>query len=112
MRTRPISFTDWVARIFVEQDPAYYRSPKMFMPQMDWITDAEGKVVVDRLIRFENLEAEFQAIMQELGRTAPLPHLKKTQRRAYPEYYDEASIEMVRAWFARDIEHLGYSYSE
>lgn len=33
-----ISFTEWLRLVHVERDPAYRDVPRMFMPQLDWLT--------------------------------------------------------------------------
>jgi len=80
------------------------------MPQVDWLTDHSGKILVDEIIHFENLEVEFNEVLEKLGRNKTLPHVKKSNRGNYREYYDDETIEMVRNWFERDIEEFGYQY--
>ena len=106
----PIPLPEWVCRAYGKQDPAYYDKPKMFMPQLDWLTDAEGTVMVDFVARFENLQQDFEAICQRLNRTAHLPQLRKSERGDYRKYYDEESKAVVASWFAKDITHFGYRY--
>ena len=82
----------------------------MFMPQLDWITDEAGKVLVDFVGRFENLAEDFAQVCERLDRDAELPHLKKSQRTSYRDYYDEKTKAIVQDWFARDIEHFAYRF--
>src|SRR5512142_172165 len=44
---RPIPFAEWVERVYVERDPRYHDQPRMFMPQVDWIADEGGRILVD-----------------------------------------------------------------
>lgn len=106
----PIPFPEWVRRTFGEQDPAYYNSPRMLMPQWRWLADDEDRLLVDFVGRFETLEADFQTVCDRIGRTAALPHLKPTRRGPYTEYYDPETAEVVRRWFHVDIEHFGYDF--
>jgi len=110
LRENPIEFKEWVKRTYGYQDAYYYDTPKMFMPQVDWLTDHSGKILVDEIIHFENLEVEFNEVLEKLGRNKTLPHVKKSNRGNYREYYDDETIEMVRNWFERDIEEFGYQY--
>lgn len=82
----------------------------MFMPQMDWITDENGRILVDEIVHFENLNSEFSVMLKKLGRNTSLPHVKKSNRGSYKEYYDPETIEIVRKWFERDIEIFGYQF--
>ena len=106
----PIGFNEWVKRAYGDQDPQYYDIPKMFMPQVQWIRDHSGNILVDEIIHFEDLENEFRQILDKLGKNVELPHEKKTDRSHYHEYYDQAAIETIRAWFKEDIESFGYHY--
>ncbi|MFQ5570583.1 MAG: sulfotransferase family 2 domain-containing protein [Rhodothermales bacterium] len=107
---KPIDFKTWVRLTFRDHDPDYYNSPKMLMPQWDWIVDREGNILVDFVGRFENLEYDFRAVCHRVHRQATLPHLKKTTRSPYRAYYDDASIEIVQDWFKVDVEEFDYEF--
>jgi len=105
-----ITFNEWVKLAYGENAPQYYDKPKMFMPQWNWLINKKGKILVDFIGRFENLEADFAQVCSRLNRQADLPHLKKSERGDYRQYYNEASIEIVGKWFKTDIENLGYKF--
>lgn len=105
-----IGFKEWVKLAYGNQDDDYYDNPKMFMPQLNWITDKNGKILVDEIIYFENLDGEFKKVLKKLGRNKTLPHIKKSNHRNYREYYDQETIEIVRNWYKRDIECFGYKF--
>ena len=108
--TNTIPFPEWVKRTYGEQDPFYLDQHKMFMPQVDWISDENGEIIVDEIVHFENLAPEFNAVMQKLGKKVTLPHVNKTNRKSYQDYYDDESIEVIRQWFQRDIDTFGYAF--
>ena len=110
LATSPVSFPEWVRRAYGHREPSYYDKPKMFMPQLDWITDADGKVMVNQVARFETLQKDFDAICQRLNRTATLPQLRKSERGDYRQYYDAESRAIVAKQFAKDIAEFGYRY--
>ena len=105
-----VGFRDWVQRAYCERDPRFYDHAKMFMPQLDWMTDESGKVIVDYVGRFERLEEDFAAICAHTGRTAQLPHLKPSGARDYRSQYDTATMQIVQRCFAVDIDAFGYSF--
>jgi len=107
---KTIGFNEWVKLAYGENAPAYYDKPKMFMPQWHWLIDKKGKLLVDYIGRFENLQIDFAHICLRLNRQAELPHLKKSDRGGYRECYNEESIAIVRQWFAIDIEKFGYEF--
>lgn len=106
-----IPFTEWVIRAYGESEPSLRDRRRMFMPQLDWLTDSDGNVIVDFVGRFENLAGDFEEICARLGRTAALPHLKASPPRAgYRERYDAESRAVVASHFSRDIEYFGYDW--
>lgn len=111
-----ISFRDWVLLAYGARDPRYYDHPKMFMPQSDWICDDDGTVLVDFVGRFESLDGDFQRVCERLkafGRTAAvnrLPHVKRSPRGPYREYYDDETMKVVQAHFAADLVRFEYSW--
>lgn len=111
LNDKPIGFRQWVELSYRNKDPAYYDNPKMFMPQIDWISDAEGQILVDKVCFFETLEKDFNNLCYQLGVTAPLPHLKASNRSHYRDYYDKRTAKIVAQWFAADLEIFGYTFS-
>lgn len=109
---RKIGFREWLLRVFVERDPAYYDQPKMFMPQLDWVSDEEGALMVDRVCRFERLSDDISEVGKVIGRPLDLPHLKASQRGPYQSYYDDETRDVVSAWFRRDADAFGYAFDE
>lgn len=116
MAESPISFSEWAEKVYVAQDPAYYDIPAMFMPQSNWLL-AEGAagpddVIVDFVGRFERLQRDFDHIGEVLGLDVPrkLPHLKKTERGPYQNYYTGATRSIIDRWFEDDIERFGYAF--
>jgi hypothetical protein len=75
----------------------------------------KGQVAVDRVLRYESLDAELAALWTELGLpgTPDLPHAKGGSRPrgpSYRSYYDDSSRERVAELFAAPIADLGYEF--
>ncbi len=81
---------------------------RQFIHAREWKNDAQnvfidGRYIIDRVIRFEQLAHDLNAVANDLGfriDPAALPHTKSTAqtRKTIPlaEYYDPATIEIVR----------------
>ena len=104
------------------------------MPQFDMLHDAQGRLLVDFVGRFENLEADFAEVCRRLGlEGAELRHrnrsdkwTRKLRRRArnllywngennksgYRAFYDEETLEAVSQLYRKDIETFGYHFAE
>jgi len=75
----------------------------------------DGRVVVDRVCRFENLAQDLDSVRLELGLPRPfaLPHAKsgtRKDKRGYREIMSEAEGEKVAELFREEVEELGYEY--
>ncbi|MEL7225551.1 MAG: sulfotransferase family 2 domain-containing protein [Cyanobacteria bacterium J06576_12] len=105
-----IEFKDWVKLAYGEKNPAYYNKPKMFMSQVNWISDESGELIVDSVCRFESLSADFQQVCDRLKIPSQLPHLKSSQRGCYQDYYDQPTKAIVEDWFRQDIEQFNYTF--
>ena len=103
-RDRP-SFDDWILGGFER----FFMAAKN---QLDFLVDERGKIAVDFIGRFENLEADFARVCQDIGCPGqPLAyHRHRTEHRHYTEYYTPASRDRVARAFARDVECFGYEF--
>lgn len=111
LRDHPMDFREWVKMAYGEGDSAYCDDPKMFMPQMRWIADGNDNILVDEVIRFEHLSHDFNSLLDKLGkRPVILPHIKKTDRGGYRQYYDSETREIVGSRFHSDIARFGYRF--
>ena len=111
LEAKPVEFNRWVELAYGRRDPRYYDNPRMFMPCMDWISDDDGNVLVTFVARFENLNDDFAMICKHIvNRRITLPHVNASQRGHYKDYYNDASIDIVRRCFARDLEAFSYDY--
>jgi hypothetical protein len=81
-------------------------------PQTRYVCGADGALLVDRLIRFENLTAEFAEVSRQIfGREEPLPTVNvSSDRRDYRSFYDDATADIVANVYARDIAMFGYAF--
>jgi hypothetical protein len=66
---------------------------------------------VQYLIRFENLEEDFNQVCAQIGISpVKLPTRNRSSRRHYSEYYDEATKRVVGDVFAEETAFGGYRF--
>ena len=95
----------------------YVGSPAVetFATKNQRIYRLQGRVAVDRVLRYESLAEELSAVWSELGLpgSPDLPHAKAGTRppgASYRSYYDDASRQRVAELFADPIRDLGYEF--
>ena len=79
--------------------------------QKDTITDKNGRLLVDFVGRYENLNKDFQYVCDILNIKAELPHLNKSVHKNYKTYYNKTSIDMIAKHFGQDIDLFAYSFN-
>ena len=84
-----------------------------WMPQVRFLLDQDGSLLVDRIGRLESFNEDCAQIFSALGLPPDLfpGHAKKSKRKSLEYYYaDSESIEMVADLFAEDIKFLEYHF--
>jgi hypothetical protein len=80
-------------------------------PQLFWIKDRNGKIAIDFIGRFENLEEDFSTVANELKlKTSILPKLIVGGKINYQDEYDNEMIEVIRNKYAEEIELFNYQF--
>lgn len=104
------NFSDFV-KIWVTEDNI--QKYIHFRPQIDFLTDKNGKNCMDFVGRFENLSADYAKIVAQLGaESKSLPHLNPSKKKKSFRncYLDKETIEIVRKVYARDLAAFGYDF--
>jgi hypothetical protein len=84
--------------------------------QLNFVTDLyTGQILVDYIGRFETLEKDIAVIQKKLGleMRRSLKHKNPSSKRkskAYMEYYDEESKNLVKNYFQPDLDTFGYDF--
>ncbi len=78
--------------------------------QKDFVTSDEGDVIVDFIGRFENVENDFKHVCEVIGIKEELPHLNRSRRGNYKDYYNEKTKNLIYEYHKEDIEFFGYYF--
>ena len=77
------------------------------------MSDANGNLLMDFLIRFENYQSDFEKVCEKLKiKKYNLLHKKKTRYKHYTEYYDEETKSIIEEKYANDIKYFGYEFGK
>ena len=117
---RQVSFYYWQYRN-PEKRPAfetYLRDPH-YRACIDnfGIYGIRDEVIVDQVLRYENLAEDFAAVLQRLGLPADtsLPRVKAAPRPKgahYSSLYTPETRDLVASWYRREIEAFGYTFDD
>ena len=70
-----------------------------------------GEILVDYIIKFENLNRDWNNMFEDIGYEVPqLPVLNKYKHKHYSEYYDNETREFIGWLFKKDIDAFGYKF--
>lgn len=106
---RDMSFHDFaraVADIPDENADGHFRS------QWTFIADGEGNLEIDFIGHFERLEEDMQKVANHLRFSFTMPHLLKSDRRSYKEYYDDALLDTIARRYQNDFHLFGYDIKQ
>jgi hypothetical protein len=79
------------------------------VPQANFVLDEQGKLLVDRIIRFETLNTEFAQVSDRIfGRSIELPHVNKSPERETPFAMDQEFRDAVYRRYERDFDTFQY----
>ncbi len=92
--------------------------PRSLRPQVSWITSKNGKIEMDFICRFENIEHDFRKVCRQIN--APVKELprilvenrKPPSRKHYTEEYDTELIRLIATVYAEDIALFGYTFGD
>jgi hypothetical protein len=101
------SFEEYLEWVVNTKNPYPKGATKL---QKDIITDADGKLLVDFVGRYEHLARDFAQVCRVLNIDATLQHINRTNHRDYRSYYNERTRNIVAEHFSADIELFGYTF--
>jgi hypothetical protein len=79
-----------------------------FLPQAHFVADSAGRIQMDFIGRFENLQHDFGRIARKIGRDVSLPVSNRSDHSHFADYYDREMHAIIRRVYARDIALFGY----
>jgi len=83
---------------------------RFFVNQLDYISN-DDIVIVDRILKFENLANDFSRFAKDLKIQGQLPHMNKTPRKSgFQTYYNETSRQAIAERFQRDLDYFNYTF--
>ena len=90
-----------------------YQAKRFNAHQVNMLVDKNGKLQMDFIGKFENLQEDWNFVCDKLGiENKELSHRKKAVKVDYDNYYNEENKQLVATLWKKDIETFGYSFKE
>lgn len=80
--------------------------------QLERITDLDGQIGLDFMLRFERIDEDIKTLADKLDVSIDLPRLNPSlrQKASFQDYYDQESRNFVARHWQREIEMLDYKF--
>lgn len=103
-------FPDFVRRLADKSFRKEVMTYHLFQPQWFFLCDYFGRLIVDDLVRYEELDQEIGRVAERLNLAAVLTHHNASAHRPYADQYDRATKDIVASIYRKDIQLLGYEF--
>ena len=100
--------------LLYDNDKPSYDASLEWINQIHFITDRNGKLMIDDVLRFENLDEEIKNFCKKYNlNEVVLPKKNSSLRKKhYVDYYDDELIEFATRLFEDDLEYFNYKFGE
>lgn len=106
------NFTDFVRLLYKHRNKIRGLGEIVWEKQIHFISDKKGKVIVDQIIRMENLDTEIERLKKRFDITLPTPpnKINVSGTKEYRTYYTPETKALVSIIFKEDIALTGYTF--
>ena len=106
-KVKDLSFDQWLEKIANGEQVTAFP-----LRHFNYIK-VNGKIVVKHIIRFENLQEDFNKACSKIGIEATkLPHLNKSNHAHYSCYYNEKTKNIIGKHYKEEIDYFGYKFGK
>lgn len=108
-----VSFADFCRNHHFASDTCFY--PTKHDNQIDWVTDEKGDVIVDMVVRLEDLAEKRAELLERSGGRVELEMGMKNNNRIsksknYQDVYDAETKGIIASRFEKDIDAFKYTF--
>lgn len=102
------SFSNFVKQVY--KDRSFLPIPYLMGSQKDCICSPNGKLLINFVGKFENLEVDFNSVCSQIGVSTKLLQLNTSEHKPYQQEYNVETKEMVKQIFESDISYFNFKF--
>lgn len=72
------------------------------------LCDGKGHLLIDRILRFENMAEEFQSVCNDIGVSVDLPRINTSSKMPLTKYLTPRACELIEQIYAQDFDLFDY----
>ncbi len=91
--------------------PRYHDWMHLTCTQTEPLSDKKGNFAIDKVVHFENLDAELNEVMRHLGLQdveLPVENPTKGRKKSFMDYFDNETLELLNRRYENDFTVLDY----
>lgn len=85
-------------------------NPYIYHTQSEYLFDRFGNKMVDYIGKFENVEEDFEFVLNKLNITEKLPHKNISKEKGYADQYTSETKDLVYRYYKNDIHLFNYEF--
>jgi len=87
-----------------------YSRHHQLIPACDFLFDDNNHLLVDFVVRYEQLEKDWEVVCKKIGLPKKNLHKNKGIHKHYSSYYDEHTKKVIEERYKRDISFFNYKF--
>lgn len=104
-----LGFNNWV--LSLDSDIQQYAENEALDPQVKWVCDDAGQLMVTRVLYYENLARDVSRLAGKISMQFSPIRGNSSKHEPWWQLYDEDAFEFVKTRYAEDLEAFNYQYS-
>ena len=109
IKSNNIGFEEWILKTFRYKEKKYFFSDKILGTQTNYLTDFEGNINLELLMRFENIQEDFKLLKGALNLKKDLPHYNPSIKKDLSHYfYNHEILNTINEIFNDDFVNFNY----
>jgi|SRR5208282_4206627 len=106
------SFPEFMRALHVPKFRRLVLTWRHFIPQHYFLTTVASGLLVDHVVRFEDLQKGLEHVAKNIGVPVSMVRRNVSEHAVYQDYYhSEADIQFVSSIYASDIKLFGYTFA-